>query len=139
MIRYAKYGAISYDLNSAICCVKSFTIGWCGSVETVNKAWYSYVPYIIVITEPYRSVLNRTVSYRIVLFRTVFTVLTVLYRALLTIPVSHCTYCYVSHLIALLLVYRITPNSTIDISTYLPYPITPYSPNCVAPVCSVIT
>ena len=67
MIRYAKYGAISYDLNSAICCVKSFTIGWCGSVETVNKvSWYSYVPYRIVITGPYRSVLNRTVSYHIV-------------------------------------------------------------------------
>ena len=83
MIRYAKYGAISYGLNSAICCVKLFAIGWCGSVETVNKVWYSYVPYRIVITEPYRSVLKRTVSYRIVPY---LSYSFVLYHALLTIP-----------------------------------------------------
>ena len=27
VIRYAKYGAIPFGLNGAICCVKSFAIG----------------------------------------------------------------------------------------------------------------
>ena len=139
MIRYAKYGAISYGSNSALCCVKSFAIDWCGSVETVNKVWYSYVPYCIVITEPYRSVLNRTVSYYIVPYLS-YSFVMFLQRLPYCIGpyLPYCTCCYVSHLIAPFLMFRIAPNSPIGISTYLPYPITPYSP-IVAPVCSVIT
>ena len=143
MIRYAKYGAISYGLNSAICCVKPFAIDWCGSVETVNKVWYSYVPYRIVITEPYRSVRNRTVSYHIIPYLS--------YCFVIFLPcLPYCIGPYLPYRIALYLLLRIAHYRTVlsvpnrieftdsGISTYLPYPITPYSP-IVAPVCSVIT
>ena len=106
MIRYAKYGAISYGINSAICCVKSFAIDWCGSVETVNKVWYSYVPYRIVITEPYRSVLNRTVSYHIVPYLS--------YSFVMFLPcLPYCIGPYLPYRIALYLLLRIAPNHSV--------------------------
>ena len=106
MIRYAKYGAISYGSNSALCCVKSFAIDWCGSVKTVNKVWYSYVPYCIIITEPYRSVLNRTVSYHIVPYLS-YSFVMFLQR------LPYCIGPYLPYRIALYLLLRIAPNRTV--------------------------